>query len=163
MTIYYHIHHVIPRHMGGTDDPDNLIKLTVKEHAEAHRLLYEKYNNEFDRIAWLGLSKSIDGQEAMRLAQSEGGKKKKPPRSKEHRQKLSKAGMGHAITDETRKKLIKAATGVKRSEETRKKMSDSHKGQRRPHTEEAKRKISEARRKRALVDSVSKLNQQSSR
>ena len=148
--------------MGGSDHPDNLIKLTIKEHAEAHRLLYEKYGNEYDRIAWLGLSKSIDSQEAMRLAQSEGGKKKKPHRTKEHRQKLSKAGMGRIITDETRKKLANASTGVKRSEEVRKKMSESHKGQRRPHTEEAKRKISEARRKRVLVDSVSKLNQQSS-
>jgi hypothetical protein len=148
--------------MGGTDDPDNLIKLTVEEHAEAHRLLYEKYGNEFDKIAWLGLTKSITKQEAMRLAQSEGGKKKKPPRSKEHKEKLSKAGMGRIVSNETRKKLVKASTGVKRSEETRKKMSDSHKGQRRPHTEDAKRKISEARRRRVLVDSVSKLNQQSS-
>lgn len=161
MTIY-HKHHIIPKHMGGSDHPDNLINLTIKEHAEAHRLLYEKYGNEYDRIAWLGLSKSIDSQEAIRLAQSEGGKKKKPPRTKDHRQKLSKAGMGRIITDETRKKLVNASTGVKRSEEVRKKMSESHKGQRRPHTEEAKRKISEARRKRVLVDSVSKLNQQSS-
>ena len=31
MTLY-HKHHIIPKHMGGTDDPSN--KLTVEEHAE---------------------------------------------------------------------------------------------------------------------------------
>jgi hypothetical protein len=51
-----HTHHIIPKHAGGTDDPDNLIELTVEEHAEAHRLLYEQYGNEYDRLAWMGLS-----------------------------------------------------------------------------------------------------------
>jgi hypothetical protein len=38
-----HKHHIVPRHMGGTDDPSNLIELTVEEHAEAHRKLWEQY------------------------------------------------------------------------------------------------------------------------
>lgn len=38
-----HKHHIIPRHMGGTDDPSNLVELTVEKHAEAHRQLYEQY------------------------------------------------------------------------------------------------------------------------
>lgn len=54
MTIY-HQHHIIPRHMGGTDDPSNLIKLTVEEHAEAHKLLYEKHGRWQDYAAWQGL------------------------------------------------------------------------------------------------------------
>jgi hypothetical protein len=32
--------------MGGTNDPSNLVELTVSEHAEAHRLLWEKYKND---------------------------------------------------------------------------------------------------------------------
>lgn len=51
-----HIHHIIPRHIGGTDDPDNLVELSVEEHAEAHLVLYEQYGREEDRMAWLGLS-----------------------------------------------------------------------------------------------------------
>ena len=39
MTIY-HVHHIVPRHMGGTDNPENLVKLTVEEHAMAHLKLY---------------------------------------------------------------------------------------------------------------------------
>lgn len=52
----YHIHHIIPKHAGGTDDPSNLIKLTVEEHAEAHRILWEQYGRLEDKAAWLGLS-----------------------------------------------------------------------------------------------------------
>jgi len=50
--------------MGGTDDPSNLVKLTVEEHAEAHRLLFEKHGSKFDRIAFLVLSKQIGQEEA---------------------------------------------------------------------------------------------------
>jgi hypothetical protein len=37
------IHHIIPRCLGGTDDPSNLIELTYDEHVEAHRLLALQY------------------------------------------------------------------------------------------------------------------------
>jgi hypothetical protein len=62
MTIY-HFHHIIPRHLGGSDDPSNLVRLTVEEHAEAHRKLYEEHRLEEDRLAWLGLSGILSKQE----------------------------------------------------------------------------------------------------
>ena len=52
MTIYTHKHHIIPRHMGGTDDPSNLVVLTIEEHAEAHRVLWEKHGAQQDFLAW---------------------------------------------------------------------------------------------------------------
>ena len=51
-----HKHHIIPKHMGGTDDPSNIIELTVEGHAEAHRNLFEEYGNWQDYAAWQGLS-----------------------------------------------------------------------------------------------------------
>lgn len=51
MTIL-HKHHIIPRHAGGTNDPSNIIELTVEQHAEAHRLLYEQYGR--CKIYWRG-------------------------------------------------------------------------------------------------------------
>lgn len=37
--IYLEQHHIIPKHMGGTDDESNLVLLTVAEHVQAHYLL----------------------------------------------------------------------------------------------------------------------------
>lgn len=39
LKIPHHKHHVIPRWMGGTDDADNLVVLSLKEHFFAHVLL----------------------------------------------------------------------------------------------------------------------------
>lgn len=69
-----HKHHIIPRHMGGSDDPSNLIELTVEQHADAHRILYETYGKIEDKIAWLGLSGIIAKQEIVCLSQKLGGK-----------------------------------------------------------------------------------------
>lgn len=64
MTTLYHKHHIIPRHMGGTDDPSNIVELTIAEHAEAHRKLYEQYGSKFDYIAYMALSNQIGKEEA---------------------------------------------------------------------------------------------------
>jgi hypothetical protein len=41
--VYYEIHHIIPKCMGGADEKDNLVHLTAKEHFICHRLLCEMY------------------------------------------------------------------------------------------------------------------------
>lgn len=43
----YQTHHIIPRCMGGTDDSDNLVVLTYKEHRICHRLLIEMTEGEY--------------------------------------------------------------------------------------------------------------------
>lgn len=58
-----HKHHIIPKHAGGTDDESNLIELTIEEHAEAHRILYETHGRWQDRVAWLSLSGIMNDQE----------------------------------------------------------------------------------------------------
>jgi hypothetical protein len=45
-----HKHHIIPRHAGGTDALNNIVELTVEEHAKAHRVLYEKYGRWQDPL-----------------------------------------------------------------------------------------------------------------
>ena len=71
----YHIHHIVPRHMGGTDDPSNLVRLTVEEHAEAHRKLYEQHGKWEDKVAWKALSGQISMSEASKEASRLGGLK----------------------------------------------------------------------------------------
>ena len=70
-----HKHHIIPKHMGGTDDLSNLVELSVAEHAEAHKKLWEEHNQEWDRIAWLSLSGQVNMTEAKRLVQLEAIKR----------------------------------------------------------------------------------------
>lgn len=95
--------------MGGTDDPSNLIELTIEEHAEAHKKLYEEYGLEEDRIAWLCLSGQITNAEANILATKAANTGKTP---------WNKGKVG--VQKSTRK-------GIPRSDEVKKKISEGTK------------------------------------
>lgn len=45
----YEVHHIIPRSLGGNDEPENLVKLTFKEHLTVHHLL-TKITQKKDQI-----------------------------------------------------------------------------------------------------------------
>jgi hypothetical protein len=48
---YAELHHVIPRCMGGTDDKNNLVRLTPEEHYLAHQLLVKMYPHHDGLVA----------------------------------------------------------------------------------------------------------------
>ena len=60
-----HEHHIIPRYMGGTNAPENLVKVTTTQHAMFHYCNYQLWGNEEDKFAWLGLSGLVDKDELM--------------------------------------------------------------------------------------------------
>jgi hypothetical protein len=103
--------------MGGTDDPSNLIELTVEEHAEAHRKLFEQYGHWQDEIAWKGLAGIIPKAEIVRSLQSEAGKsgrgKKMEPQSPDHIKKRIESRRGWKHTDESKQKMRIASIGNK--------------------------------------------------
>ena len=70
-----HKHHIIPKHMGGTDEESNLVELTVEEHAEAHRKLYEEHGRWEDYLAWQGLARLMTREELVKEMLSQAGKK----------------------------------------------------------------------------------------
>jgi hypothetical protein len=74
-----HRHHIVPKHMGGSDDPSNLVELTVEEHAEAHRKLYEEFGHLQDKLAWQGLLGLISTAEIVHTLQSDGMKGSRNP------------------------------------------------------------------------------------
>jgi len=93
--IMLHKHHIIPRYLGGLDDPSNLVELTVEEHAEAHRLLYEQHGNWQDYVAWQGLAKLDANFDAAKQSMIEGGRKgglaaRGTVQTPEHRAKIGK-------------------------------------------------------------------------
>lgn len=45
LTGYKAKHHIIPKCMGGTDDPNNIVDLTAEEHFVAHQLLVKMHPN----------------------------------------------------------------------------------------------------------------------
>ena len=70
-----HFHHIIPKHAGGTDDPSNLVELTVEAHADAHKKLYDEYGRLEDKMAWMGLSGQASKKEIALLGCQLGRKK----------------------------------------------------------------------------------------
>ena len=52
--------------MGGLDKANNIEYLTTSDHANAHKILWEKYNQEEDYIAWKSLSGQMTHREATR-------------------------------------------------------------------------------------------------
>lgn len=60
----YHIHHIIPQCMGGSNNPTNLTKLTYREHYLAHYLLYRSLpNNEKSIYCWITLNSFNAGKQ----------------------------------------------------------------------------------------------------
>ena len=140
-----HKHHIVPRHMGGSDDPSNLIELTVEEHAEAHRKLWEQYGNIKDYCAWKGLEGTIGKEEIVRLLMDPTGR----VHTEETKQKISQSHKGKLKhTEESKEKLRQFRTGMKLSEEHKAKISKGLERNTnmvgRKLSEDTKKKISEA-------------------
>jgi len=114
MNIYTHKHHIIPRHAGGTDDPSNLVVLTIEEHAQAHLYLYEQHGRMQDLVAHRVLLGQIDKAEAIKLLQ-------KAPKSERWKQKARErmTGEGNPMygktqSDKQKKAVSNALKGVKK-------------------------------------------------
>jgi len=120
-TQYYEVHHILPKCMGGTNDPDNLVKLTPEEHYLAHQLLAKQHpTNRKLLYAAILMTASADGtrinnklygwikRKRSELGRSEETKRKigesnklklkgrKLP--KEHADKIQKAKVGRKIS-----------------------------------------------------------------
>lgn len=70
-----HKHHIIPRHMGGSNDKENLIEVTVERHAMFHYCNWKLWGKEEDKIAWKTLSGQMTLSEAQYAAIKLGAKK----------------------------------------------------------------------------------------
>ena len=83
-------HHIIPKCMGGTDDPDNLVALTLREHYVCHILLV----------------KMTQGEDRMRMARAAHGFKRGRPDLKVTNSRIYemlKRELG--ATEETKKRM----------------------------------------------------------
>ena len=122
--IYYEKHYILPKSCGGTNDENNLVFLTAKEHYIAHLLLIHCYDGD--------MKTKMKYAFAMML------------RSNKYHERLYSASQYQRI----REKIGLARLGNKMSEETKLKISISEKG--RIFSEEHKNKISKANSNRIL-------------
>lgn len=142
-----HRHHIIPRHAGGTDNADNIVELTIPQHAEAHQRLYEQHGRLGDKLAWLCLSgRSKDSEaESIRIQLATVGFQifLKSPESELWRKNISVTLTGKTQTSETKHKRsqslrrayhdhpelreAKRALGLKHSVAHRERMTDDRK------------------------------------
>jgi len=116
-TIIYHHHHIIPKYrckeIGiDPDFPENIIRLTRTEHAQAHYERWLKHGRKEDLGAAQFLARGeIDGIDF--------SGKNNPFYGKKH-------------TEETRKKIRVANTGRKHTEKYKKELSESQSGEGNP-------------------------------
>ena len=160
-------HHILPKSMGGTNDEENIVFLTPKEHYVAHHLLWKIHKNREMHFAfWLLATKCSNRKEkgsynvnsrTYQLLKEQHSKEvslihKGKVRSIETRQKASTSlkgklawnkGKTGIYSEESIKKMSLARIGFIESAETSKKKSDSAKKRPMPvniHSEEAKEK-----------------------
>lgn len=111
---YSEIHHIIPRSEGGSDETDNLVELTGREHFIAHKLLWME-NPTFSRCAafmMMSNNRGISWGSTYELGR-----------------KQFNESPNHPLRNPlTRKKQLEVVMGVPKSEEHRRKISEANKG-----------------------------------
>ncbi len=152
---YTERHHIIPRCLNGSDDKENLVVLTAREHFIAHLLLCKMYpNHKGLRLAlWMMLnvkdkkqqryipnsrlyemirleySESVSGENNPNFGNTHSSEAKKKMSDFAKERKGSKNNFyGKVHSAETKEKIRERLMGFKHSKETKEKMSTLHKG-----------------------------------
>ena len=129
---YYETHHAIPKCMGGTNDPSNLIKLTPEEHYIAHQLLVKIFPDEPGLVrAAIGMtaSKKVDGYIKNKLY---GWLKKRNSIMMSKLSKNNQYRLGIKHTEEIKKKISASLKGRKKPKSMSIKLSKSVSGENNP-------------------------------
>ena len=145
---YFERHHIVPKSMGGGDNPENIVRLTAREHYLVHWMLFKIYKNKQTLFAWYRMTHSRDGIERYTSRTFEYAKKYKAKQmsemftgielTKEHTEKLSQAKKGKTYEEIGRDES--PLKGRKLSDDHKKKVSDSSRGRR--HSESTKKQLS---------------------
>jgi hypothetical protein len=95
-----HKHHIIPKHRGGTNDPSNLVEISLTQHAMFHYCEWKLHGKRADYVAWKRLVGNLNDEELVHqkliMGGENGGRKTKElglgifALSKEERSNISK-------------------------------------------------------------------------
>ena len=159
---YCEVHHIVPRSLGGSNDKENLISLTARQHYIAHWILaralggsaaraffmmsnfgkYGKVNSTTYAIARKEYSGLVSEQMIGRIM---------PPTSDETKEKQSKAKLGKRLSAEHIENVRQAQIGRKLSNEWKANVSKGKRGKSNGRlgcvvSEETKKRIGDAQR-----------------
>ena len=117
---YTEIHHIIPKSEGGSNDKDNLVVLTGREHFIAHKILWMETPTNYSRAATYHMMSNHRGikwgatyEEVRKVFTGENH----PLRQEKNRIKQLESVMGKPKSDEHKKKISQALKGKVRTEE----------------------------------------------
>ena len=125
---YFEKHHIVPRCMEGTDDEDNLVLFTPREHVIAHRLLWKAYPDNHS-LMWAytrtvnshkGLLTSREVEKA-KITKAEFMSSREV--SEETREKIRNTLLGRKVPRDVVEKTRSKNIGKKRTKETSEKLS----------------------------------------
>ena len=150
---YFEMHHIIPKCIDGTDEKENLITLTAREHYICHWLLIKCIDDKlkYKMIYAFNCMNTLKRKEQKRYINSHGYKfvreqyrinaftettkekmkksaKLKKPVSTQTRERLSKALKGRKLSEEHKQKLRILQIGRVKSKEELAKISAANKG-----------------------------------
>ena len=129
---YKERHHIVPRCLGGTDNIDNIVLLTAREHFIVHKLLCKIYPNE-DKLFFAYRMMAV-------MKNSKDNKREYYISSREFEEirllankKIGNAARGRKLPPRPQEVIDKVITtrkqnGYRHSDETRKKISEKNKG-----------------------------------
>ena len=134
---YVERHHIVPKSEGGTDNDDNIVALTAREHYICHLLLAKIYND-------------YKMYSAVVFMQCKTKRQKRDFKFNSHLYEQIRKDFS-IKNSEAHKGHIPWNKGIPQSEEAKKKNSEAHKGRDtwmkgKHHTAEAKAKISNSKR-----------------
>ena len=122
---YYELHHIIPKWIGGSDESDNLVLLTAREHYLAHYLLFMHYRDKPSSAAFMimNISCNMSYRDSKKYAevrefQSNNIKgDRNPAKRLEVRKKISESTKGEKNGMYGRTGKLNPAYGMKHSED----------------------------------------------
>jgi hypothetical protein len=173
---YVEKHHIIPKSLGGTDEPNNIVKLTAKEHFICHLLLPKMVSDPQHQIkmhnaAWMMQSVSNNQQrykissntyQVMKENIANAYRNNPNHRSIESRQKQSETlknktwneRFGVERANELKKKYAESKKGKSRSEETKLKLRLANLGKKLDHPSPLKGRTTSDAVKKKISDSL---------
>ena len=128
---YVERHHIVPKSEGGTDNDDNIVALTAREHYIAHLLLAKIYN---DYKMWhaVNLMSRLNAKVKINSRLYEMVRINSARTHSEFMKGKPSWNKGKKMSEEQKQKLSDANKGKKMSEEAKKKISIKRKGKNNP-------------------------------